>query len=411
MSDDYQGTITRLLGILKVGDNNAKTKAIDKLWNVYIDRMCEIARNTLTSKGARVSSDHSVIESVFDSLRRRAKSGDLRSISGEEGLWNCLLELINRKAAERDCAATDTNTTETDSGNTQLKSRVEKFATKEPTEQHVLEMLEAIRKIEDGLTKDVLLLHLEGLTIKDISQRVGISSWSVRRKIECVRKHWSAQLPTVTARRRPECAQTLKIYQGAILGYLGVYLRDDHAIATVWQKIIGKWLDGRLHANGPATAFNANLMEILRSEISFYRKSNSKVMDREQNANDFSNDYGDLVENDAKKAFAQALGDELLERALEAMGPGSTGYQVISYLKQQAFLGDRDPNRGGLESVLGNTAEAKSQLVHNARKEYSRNIIEQVSQLLKSRERSAVYNTLTELTLLPYCQKAMDEWA
>jgi hypothetical protein len=47
--------------------------------------------------------------------------------------------------------------------------------------------------------------------------------------------------------------------------------------------------------------------------------------------------------------------------------------------------------------------------VHRARKEYAKQIIEQVIELIKIRDPKLIRESLIELNLLPYCQKALDE--
>lgn len=192
MSDDYQGTITRLLGILTNGDNDAKSKAIEKLWNVYIDRLCEIARVTLTKEAARASSDQSMIQSVFDSLQRRAQCGQLMPLSHEDGLWKYLLESINRRAAKLSTDAQPTDTSEINS--TTVPSHVQlshqEAAFKEPTADGIQEILQKLDGIEGDITRNVVLLHLQSYTDQQISERLKISQRSVHRKIALVKKMW-----------------------------------------------------------------------------------------------------------------------------------------------------------------------------------------------------------------------------
>jgi DNA-directed RNA polymerase specialized sigma24 family protein len=67
-------------------------------------------------------------------------------------------------------------------------SRVEELVTKEPTALDINDILTAIDKIPSGTTKEVVLLHLSSLTDQEIAQKMGMSAWSVRRKIDLVRK-------------------------------------------------------------------------------------------------------------------------------------------------------------------------------------------------------------------------------
>jgi hypothetical protein len=117
------------------------------------------------------------------------------------------------------------------------------------------------------------------------------------------------------------------------------------------------------------------------------------------------------VEREASAVFDRNLGEQMLLQALEAMGPGSNGQQVLTYLREAAHSGDTKLNNDTLEAVLGKTAEDTERIVYLAKKEYSRRIIEQVSELIQSRNVNFVREMLSDLKLLPYCQKALAEWS
>jgi hypothetical protein len=191
MSDDYQGTVTRLLDVLKLGDEQSRAEAINKLWSVYIDRLCEVARMTLTSEGMQNSDEESAIISVFDSLNRHAREGRLEEICGRNGLWNCLLNMLHRKATDRNKAGLAENSDESTITWIQETPAIEVFVSREPTSQDVVEIIKWLRRLDDPLLQTVALLRLGQHQDHVIAERLKITQRSVQRKVDLIISNWS----------------------------------------------------------------------------------------------------------------------------------------------------------------------------------------------------------------------------
>jgi len=191
MSDDYQGTVTRLLDVLKLGDEQSRAEAINKLWSVYIDRLCEVARMTLTSEGMQNSDEESAIISVFDSLGRHAREGRLEEICGRNGLWNCLLNMLHRKATDRNKAGLAENSNESTITWIQETPAIEVFVSREPTSQDVVEIIKWLRRLDDPLLQTVALLRLGQHQDHVIAERLKITQRSVQRKVDLIISNWS----------------------------------------------------------------------------------------------------------------------------------------------------------------------------------------------------------------------------
>lgn len=211
------------------------------------------------------------------------------------------------------------------------------------------------------------------------------------------------------AQQRTERERFLKRYQVAIIGYLGVYLGDADAVSEVWDKFIEKWLDGKLYGYDPNRSFRLYLKQILRNDVYSYWGTRSKGKQRGQVRLDTNYEQVDHLDRTASEVFDSNMGEEILEQALESLGPGSPYHQALTFLKNAEFSGEKDFSYEDLSAVLGRSVEASRQTVHRARKEYARMIIEQVVQLIKSRDLKLVRETLMDLNLLRYCQKALDE--
>jgi RNA polymerase sigma factor (sigma-70 family) len=211
------------------------------------------------------------------------------------------------------------------------------------------------------------------------------------------------------ARQRVERERFLKRYQVAILGYLGVYLRDADAVSEVWDKFVDKWLDGKLRGYDSNKSFRLYLKEILRNDVYSHWRTKGNERKLGNVRLDTNYEQEDHLDRTASEVFDRNLGDEILEKALEALVPGHPNHQVLTFLKNAAIEGNTKPGYDDLSSLLQKSPEATRQIVHRARKEYAKQIIEQVIELIKIRDPKLIRESLIELNLLPYCQKALDE--
>jgi hypothetical protein len=183
MSDDYQGTITKLLAELRQGDEHQRRKSLDRLWTAYIDRLFAEARMTLTSAAIKVSSEESALLSALGSLKKRVDEGDLEHVCSDDCLWRYLLEIVHRKLQSRNSKGEQSELWN------QYISPIEQIATREPTGQ----VVELLRYFLDSLlpsVKEVVLMKLNSNSDVEIAQRLDITPVSVKRKIAIAKECW-----------------------------------------------------------------------------------------------------------------------------------------------------------------------------------------------------------------------------
>lgn len=184
MSADYQVTITRLIEELKAGDS----QAIDGLWKVYFDRLMRVAEVCMGNMPMQVRDEEDVLISVFNSLWKRSNEHRLEAILRPKDLWIFLVELTRSKAIdhirkEHRQKRDKRKTTEFD---------VVQIVSVEPSPGFLLELQDTVNYLLEGLRDDtlrqVLILRLQGCTNKDAAEQLKISTRSVERKLELIRK-------------------------------------------------------------------------------------------------------------------------------------------------------------------------------------------------------------------------------
>src|SRR5262249_1291385 len=89
-----EGSVTRLIGMLKEGDRAAS----QRLWEAYFGRLVGLARARLRGTVRAPADEEDVALSAFDSFFRRAERGQFPQLHDRDDLWQLLFVLTVRKA-------------------------------------------------------------------------------------------------------------------------------------------------------------------------------------------------------------------------------------------------------------------------------------------------------------------------
>jgi DNA-directed RNA polymerase specialized sigma24 family protein len=201
MSDP--GSVTVWLDRLKAGEG--RDEAVARLWERYFERLAASARQHLQSR-ARATDGEDVALSVFDSFVRAAGAGRFPRLDDRNDLWQLLLRLTGRKAANvlRDegrqkrgggrvihglangsdsSGACDLAITSADPDPAEAAALAEEV-------EHLLAALPS-----DDLRR-VAVWALEGYTNREIATKLGRAVATAERKLRLIRESWSARTPT-----------------------------------------------------------------------------------------------------------------------------------------------------------------------------------------------------------------------
>ena len=194
MSSD--GTITRMVGMLKRGDRAAS----QHLWEAYFGRLVGLARGRLRGRVRVTADEEDVALSAFDSFFRRAARRDFPQLHDRNDLWQLLFVLTVRKAINL-------------VHHHGAKSRGERRST-EPrrpgrprgggdhgigaSPELAAQMAEQCRNLLDRLADEslraVALWKMEGYTNREIASKLGCVEQTVERKLRSIRQVWSCEV-------------------------------------------------------------------------------------------------------------------------------------------------------------------------------------------------------------------------
>jgi RNA polymerase sigma factor (sigma-70 family) len=180
------GDVTRWLRQLKQGDRSAA----QDLWQRYFERLVRLARDKLRGAKRRVADEEDVALSAFKSFCRRAEEGRFPRLDDRDDLWQVLVLITVRKAAD---LANHERRQKRGGGAVAAASELgdgEAFAeliSREPDPALAAELAENCRRLldalGDGVLRAVALAKMEGRTNEEIAKLIGKSPASVERKL------------------------------------------------------------------------------------------------------------------------------------------------------------------------------------------------------------------------------------
>lgn len=183
--------------------------AAEQLWNRYSSRLVDLAKHKLGKAPKTVADEDDIAQSVFRSLCRGAAAGRFADIRNRDDLWWLLLAITKQKvvdhvrresAQKRGAGLTyaETAMPQSDKGDA---FNLDWLAGDDPTPD-LLVMLEEqsnrlLKLLRDDNLRSVAISRIEGYTVNEIATILAISTRSVERKLQLIRKAWSRDLLTL----------------------------------------------------------------------------------------------------------------------------------------------------------------------------------------------------------------------
>jgi DNA-directed RNA polymerase specialized sigma24 family protein len=195
-------SVTHWLALLQAGDR----AAVGPLWERYFRRLVGLARQKLRARPNGLADEEDVALSAFDSFCRGAEQGRFPRLEDRDDLWRLLLVIAARKVAHhaRDAAREKRGggkvLAEADlardeaGGGEALLARV---MGNEPAPDFAAEVAEEWRRLLDRLGDDTLrtiaVMRMDGHTVEEIADHLGVSVRTVERKLVVIRDCWGAE--------------------------------------------------------------------------------------------------------------------------------------------------------------------------------------------------------------------------
>jgi DNA-directed RNA polymerase specialized sigma24 family protein len=192
-----EGSISRLLEGFKAGDD----AAVRSLWERYCDRLVRLARQKLRNTARRVADEEDIALSVFHSLCQGARRGRFPALADRDGLWGLLVFITAQKAADwvayarrqkrgggkvrGDSAFDGGSATSHEGGFDRFLAQSPGPATLNVWAEEYERLLD---RLGDGTLRRVAELKVQGYTVDEIAERLGLARRTVHRKIDLIRK-------------------------------------------------------------------------------------------------------------------------------------------------------------------------------------------------------------------------------
>jgi DNA-directed RNA polymerase specialized sigma24 family protein len=189
------GSITRWIGLLKVGDG----AAAQPLWKAYFCRMVGLARQRLRGAPCRAADEEDVALSAFDSFFAAAATGRFPQLADRRNLWPLLVSITTHKCVDlvrresrrkRGGAAAPANVAFDD------------LIGHEPTPSFAAQLTEEVERLfvrldcsGDPTLRPVARAKMEGDSTEAIAARLGCVRRTVERKLQIIARMWSDGQP------------------------------------------------------------------------------------------------------------------------------------------------------------------------------------------------------------------------
>jgi DNA-directed RNA polymerase specialized sigma24 family protein len=196
------GSITYWIAQLQAGD----PAAAQQIWTHYWQRLVGLARAKLQALPRRAADEEDVAQGAFASFFRAAEHGRFPRLHDRNDLWQLLVMLTARKAADLvqherrrkrgggavrgESALNKPNGSEAGDGLAQVVGD-------EPTPQFAAEVADTcqrlLARLGDPELRAVALWKMEGYSNKEIAVKLGCVPRTVKRKLFMIRTLWNQE--------------------------------------------------------------------------------------------------------------------------------------------------------------------------------------------------------------------------
>jgi DNA-directed RNA polymerase specialized sigma24 family protein len=140
--------------------------------------------------------EEDILVSVFDRFFRAANENRFARLEDRDDLWQILLMLTERKIVDvhRWSAAQKRQGKWTQPDYVAATSERFDIADPSPSPEFIAEfndnLARALERLDEGATREVALLRMEGYEDREIANRLSVSLSTVERKLRVIRKVW-----------------------------------------------------------------------------------------------------------------------------------------------------------------------------------------------------------------------------
>lgn len=197
------GSITQWIESIRDGGSLAPVE----LWNRYYHRLVGLARRKLKDAPRRVADEEDVALEAFHSFCRGAEAGRFPKLDDRDDLWQVLVMLTARKAAnqlkhdfrqKRGGGQVRGESVFIQVGSEQERAAIDQVVGSEPTPEFAADVAEQCQELlcqlDDETLQTVAVAKMEGYTNDEIAEQLGVKTRTVERKLRIIREIWSSEV-------------------------------------------------------------------------------------------------------------------------------------------------------------------------------------------------------------------------
>jgi DNA-directed RNA polymerase specialized sigma24 family protein len=197
-----QSSVSYWIEGLKAGDSRAAAA----LWERYCDRLVRLARKKLRHSSRRVADEDDIANSAFNSLCLGARDGRFPALANRGSLWGQLVFITAQKVAD---LITHERRQKRGGGKVRGNSALvggkpgsaergfDDFLANSPGPETLniwaAEYDRLLNRLGDDTLRQIAELRVQGHTIDEIAEKLGMARRTVHRKLHLIRKILGAE--------------------------------------------------------------------------------------------------------------------------------------------------------------------------------------------------------------------------
>lgn len=195
-----ENSISQYIERLKQGDSDAA----DQVWNRYVRRLIQFAKNRFTTRRKSVTDEEDVVQQAFCDFFQMVKEDRFSRLEDRNDLWQVLAMLVDRRAKDilrhqysqktgEGLVRTESvfQTSPHDSDSPGIASLEDLLPTPE-TAAVFWELFEnRLSLLNDPNLREVALLKMQGHTNREIADLQQTSQRTIERALYSIRKRWT----------------------------------------------------------------------------------------------------------------------------------------------------------------------------------------------------------------------------
>lgn len=198
-----KGSVSALIQTVRAGD----PAAMQDLWKRYGERLERLARKKLGNLPGRIANEEDIANRAYESLCLGARAGRFPDVNDRESLWRILCYITMQKVADQIAY----EKAEKRGGGKVRGESVFEFMDGDKSQRGIQQVMargpgpltinqwaEEYRRLLNMLPNDTLRriaeLRVQGYTIDEITELLGLSKSSIRRKLDIVREKWAREV-------------------------------------------------------------------------------------------------------------------------------------------------------------------------------------------------------------------------